>query len=145
MYWKSQVTVCLHIQYPFVVPRSTDTITAAQVQSQVRSGQDLWWTKWHGGRFSLSTLIYPVTSHSTVYLILISLLLSMLYAIDTESIIKKKDPLTTLWPYTKGQPCFDVHVSLFFCKRCRASKKTKKKTKLYGLSPRMNSSANFCG
>jgi hypothetical protein len=29
---------------------------------------DFWWTKWHWGRFSLSTSVSPVNSHSTDYL-----------------------------------------------------------------------------
>jgi hypothetical protein len=39
--------------------------TAARVQAQVRSCGDLWWTKWHWGRFSPSTSVSPANSHST--------------------------------------------------------------------------------
>jgi hypothetical protein len=39
--------------------------TAARVRSQVM--WDLWWKKWHWGRFSPSTSVFPANSHSTDY------------------------------------------------------------------------------
>jgi hypothetical protein len=36
---------------------------------------DLWWTKWHGGRFSPSTLVSPANSHSTTYSTLIIIII----------------------------------------------------------------------
>jgi hypothetical protein len=36
---------------------------AARVRSQIM--WDLWWTKWHWGRFSPSTLVSPANPHST--------------------------------------------------------------------------------
>jgi hypothetical protein len=29
--------------------------------------QDMWWTKWHWGRFPSSTPVFPANSHSTDY------------------------------------------------------------------------------
>jgi hypothetical protein len=38
---------------------------AARVRAQFQVTWDLWWTKWHWGRFSSSTSVSPSNSHST--------------------------------------------------------------------------------
>jgi hypothetical protein len=52
-----------------VVSRWLPTV-AALVQSQVVMW-DLWWTTWYLCSFPLSTLVFPASSHSTKFSILI--------------------------------------------------------------------------
>jgi hypothetical protein len=44
-------------------------ITSCSIPGQVMG--DLWWTKWHWGRFPLSILVSPTNSHSIKCSILI--------------------------------------------------------------------------
>jgi hypothetical protein len=41
------------------------TTATARVRPHVKVMWDLWWTMWHWGRFSPSTSVSPVNSHST--------------------------------------------------------------------------------
>jgi hypothetical protein len=50
---------------PFQSLKLLQQIAAARVRAQVRSCGDLWWTKWHWGRFSPSTSVSPANLHST--------------------------------------------------------------------------------
>jgi hypothetical protein len=53
------------------------------VSGQVK--QDLWWTKWHWGKFSLSTLVSLANFHSTNCSTSLIILSSMLHGLDNNS------------------------------------------------------------